>query len=148
MVLQRRKPVPVWGWASPGERITIALNGQTKTVKTGKDGTWRVRLDPMEAGGPYRMTVAGKSNTVTFSDVLLGEVWVCSGQSNMEWPLAAATNGKEEIRQANHPTIRQLLVQKDLSLLPKDDIAGEWAVCSPATAVYGCGLFLRPETAK
>ena len=96
MVLQRRKPLPVWGWASPGERITIVLNGQTKTVKTAKDGTWRVRLDPMEAGGPYQMTVAGKSNTVTFSDVLLGEVWVCSGQSNMEWPLAASANGKKK----------------------------------------------------
>ena len=150
MVLQRRKPLPVWGWASPGERITIALNGQTKTVKTAKDGTWRVRLDPMEAGGPYQLTVAGKSNTVTFSDVLLGEVWVCSGQSNMEWPLAASANGKEEVRQANHPTIRQLLVKKDLSLTPKDDIAGEWAVCSPATAAQftAVGYFFAKKLQK
>ncbi len=134
MVLQRRKPVPVWGWAGAGEKITVTLNGQTKTAKAAKDGTWRVRLDPMEAGGPYQLIVSGKGNSITLTDVLLGEVWVCSGQSNMEWPLIAATNGKEEVRRTNYPTIRQLLVKKDLSLTPKDDVSGEWSVCSPATA--------------
>jgi sialate O-acetylesterase len=134
MVLQRRKPLPVWGWASAGEKITITLNGQRKTAKAAKDGTWRVRLDPMEAGGPYQMIVSGKDNSITLVDVLLGEVWVCSGQSNMEWPLIAAANGKEEVQRANYPTIRQLLVKKDLSLTPKEDVSGEWAVCSPATA--------------
>ncbi|MCK8490593.1 sialate O-acetylesterase [Spirosoma sp. RP8] len=134
MVLQRRKPVPVWGWADAGEKVTVTFNNQTKTVKAGKEGKWKVLLDPMEAGGPYQLTVKGKTNAVSFDDVLLGEVWVCSGQSNMEWPLQAATNGKEEAKEANYPTIRQLSVKKAVSLTPKDDIEGEWAVCSPKTA--------------
>ncbi|QJW90948.1 sialate O-acetylesterase [Spirosoma taeanense] len=134
MVLQRRKPVPVWGWADAGEKVTVLFNNQTKTAKAGKDGKWKVSLDPMEAGGPYQMLVKGKANTITIDDVLSGEVWICSGQSNMEWPLAAANNAKEEIKAANYPQIRQLLVKKDISLAPKDDIEGEWAVCNPETA--------------
>lgn len=134
MVLQRRKPVPVWGWGEAGEKVTVTLNGQTKTAKTGKDGKWRVSLAPMEAGGPYQLVVQGRKNTVTFDDVLTGEVWVCSGQSNMEWSLSATANGKEEIRAANYPQIRHLAVKKDKSLTPKDDIEGDWTVCSPQTA--------------
>jgi sialate O-acetylesterase len=90
MVLQRRKPVPVWGWADAGEKVTVTLANQTKTGKAGKDGQWRINLDAMEAGGPYQLVVKGKKNTVTFDDVLTGEVWICSGQSNMEWPLRLA----------------------------------------------------------
>ncbi len=134
MVLQRRKPVPVWGWASPSETVTVTLNKQTKSVKAGKDGKWRVALDPMEAGGPYQMLVKGKTNTVTFDDVLAGEVWICSGQSNMEWPLSAAANGKEEVKTANYPTIRQLLVKKETSLALNDNLEGSWSVCTPQTA--------------
>ncbi|UFH56899.1 sialate O-acetylesterase [Spirosoma sp. KNUC1025] len=134
MVLQRRKAVPVWGWADAGEKVSVTFNSQTKIVKAGKDGKWRVTLDPMEAGGPYQMLVKGKTNTVTFDDVLMGEVWVCSGQSNMEWPLIAASNGKEEIKTANYPTIRQLLVKKEVSLTPNDNFEGSWTVCSPLTA--------------
>ncbi len=134
MVLQRRKPVPVWGRADAGEKITVTFANQTKTVKTGKDGKWRVSLDPLEAGGPYQMVVRGKKNVVTFDDVLAGEVWICSGQSNMEWPLASATNGKAESKLANYPQIRQLEVSKAMSLTPASDIRGEWTVCSPATA--------------
>ena len=134
MVLQRRKPVPVWGWADVGEKITVTLANQTKTAKAGKDGQWRVSLDPMEAGGPFQMVVRGKKNNVTFDDVLAGEVWICSGQSNMEWPLKSATNGKAEIKMANYPKIRQLAVGKAMSLTPTSDIEGNWTVCSPATA--------------
>lgn len=134
MVLQRRKLVPVWGWASPSETVTVTLNKQTKSVKAGKDGKWRVALDPMEAGGPYQMLVKGKTNTVTFDDVLAGEVWICSGQSNMEWPLSAAANGKEEVKTANYPTIRQLLVKKETSLALNDNLEGSWSVCTPQTA--------------
>ncbi|GAB3993743.1 sialate O-acetylesterase [Spirosoma daeguense] len=134
MVLQRRRPVPVWGWADSGEKVTVSLNNQTKTVKAAKDGKWQVMLDPMEAGGPYQMLVKGKTNTVTFDDILMGEVWVCSGQSNMEWPLSAAANAKTEIAAANYPNIRQLLVKKVVSLTPKEDIEGSWTVCSPETA--------------
>jgi sialate O-acetylesterase len=134
MVLQRRKPVPVWGWADPGEKVTVSFNSQTKGIKAGKDGKWTISLDPMEAGGPYQMTVAGKKNSVSFDDVLLGEVWICSGQSNMEWQLQSAINGKEEVKAANYPNIRHLMVKKAVSLTPKDDIEGTWTVCSPQTA--------------
>ena len=134
MVLQRRKPVPVWGWADAGEKVTVTLANQTKTAKTGKDGQWRISLDPMEAGGPFQLVVKGKRNAVTFDDVLAGEVWICSGQSNMEWPLQSATNGKQESKTANYPQIRQLAVSKAMSLTPVSDIMGEWTVCSPATA--------------
>ncbi|GAB3553839.1 sialate O-acetylesterase [Spirosoma fluminis] len=134
MVLQRRKPLSIWGWADAGEKVTVTLNNQVKTSKAGSDGTWRLTLDPMEAGGPYQLVVKGKKNSISVDDVLLGEVWVCSGQSNMEWPLSAAANGPKEIRAANFPQIRQLAVKKAMSLTPKDDIDGEWTVCSPATA--------------
>lgn len=134
MVLQRRKPVPVWGWADPNEKVTVTLNNQTKTGKAGKDGKWRLHLDPLEAGGPYQFAVRGKNNAILYDDVLVGDVWVCSGQSNMEWPLGAATNAKEEVKAASYPQIRQLLVKKTISLSPKEDVEGEWDVCSPATA--------------
>lgn len=134
MVVQRRKPVPVWGWADAAEKVTVTLANQTKTTKAGKDGAWRVSLDPMEAGGPYQMVVKGRKNAVTFNDVLAGEVWICSGQSNMEWPLRSATNGKAEGKTANYSKIRQLEVSKAMSLTPASDIKGEWTVCSPETA--------------
>ncbi|AKD58615.1 hypothetical protein SD10_17985 [Spirosoma radiotolerans] len=150
MVLQRRKPVPVWGWAEAGEKVTVTLNNQTKTTKAGKDGKWRVTLDAMEAGGPYQLLVKGKRNTVTFDDVLAGEVWICSGQSNMEWPLAAAANAKTEIPVANYPNIRQLLVKKDISLTPKDNIEGSWSVCTPASAPQftAVGYFFAKQLQK
>lgn len=134
MVLQRRKPVPVWGWADAGEKVTVTLGTQTKTAKADAQGRWRVTLDAQEAGGPYQLTVRGKKNIVLLDDVLLGEVWVCSGQSNMEWRLAQANNAPAEIRAANFPQIRQFLVKKAISLTPKTDLEGTWSVCSPETA--------------
>ena len=134
MVLQRRKPVPVWGWAAPNERVTVQFANQAKTTKAAPDGRWQINLDAMEAGGPFVLTVKGAKNTIELTDVLLGEVWICSGQSNMEWRVAQTNNARAEIRVAKYPTIRQFLVKKDLSLTPKDDIAeGSWAVCSPQT---------------
>ena len=83
MVLQQKQKDKVWGWAEPGEEVTVTIADQTKTAKAGEDGKWSVTLDPLPAGGPHTLTVAGK-NTVTFDDVLVGEVWLCSGQSNMQ----------------------------------------------------------------
>jgi sialate O-acetylesterase len=142
--------VPIWGWADPSEKVTVTLNNQLKTVKAGKDGKWRVTLDAMEAGGPYQLLVKGKNNTVAFDDVLTGEVWVCSGQSNMEWPLGAAANAKTEIPVANFPNIRQLLVKKELSLTPKDNIEGSWSVCTPQTAPQftAIGYFFAKQLQK
>jgi len=84
MVLQRNVPVPVWGWADANEKIEVRFNHQVKTVKAGKDGKWLLYLDPENAGGPYTLIIKGK-NLVQVNNVLVGEVWICSGQSNMEW---------------------------------------------------------------
>src|SRR5215212_9296253 len=87
MVLQRDVPLPVWGTARPGEAVTVTLNNQSDTATADGDGRWQVTLPPASAGGPFALTVAGPNNSVQLTDVLVGEVWVCSGQSNMEWRL-------------------------------------------------------------
>ncbi|MRS64598.1 sialate O-acetylesterase [Larkinella terrae] len=151
MVLQRRKPIPVWGWSDPGEKITIQFNNQTKTAKADKAGKWMLRLDPTEAGGPYALTVRGKRNTVAFDDVLVGDVWVCSGQSNMEWTVKSSFNTAKEIQEANYPLIRHFKVPHDLSLTPKDDLlGGEWKPCTPETAgdFTAVGYFFARELQK
>ncbi len=137
MVLQRNKPVPVWGWADAGEKVTVELSRdgitrQTKTVKAGKDGKWITQLNPSEAGGPYQMVVKSKKNSIILSDILFGEVWICSGQSNMGWTVQASDNAEEEIRNANYPMIRHLAVPREMSLTPNEDISkGEWKLATP-----------------
>ncbi|HYG37355.1 MAG TPA: sialate O-acetylesterase [Cytophagales bacterium] len=133
MILQRNQPIPVWGWADKNEKITVQFNKQSKTTKAGKDGKWKINLEPEKAGGPFNLTVKGK-NTITIKNVLVGEVWVCSGQSNMEWPVSASNNAAKEIRQANYPQIRHFLVQKDVAVTPKEDIKGNsaWEAATPA----------------
>ncbi|RRA97768.1 sialate O-acetylesterase [Larkinella rosea] len=151
MVLQRRKPIPVWGWSDPSEKITVQFNNQTKTAKADKTGKWLLRLDPTEAGGPYVLTVRGKRTTISFDDVLVGEVWVCSGQSNMEWVVKSSSNAAREIQEANYPQIRHFKVPHDLSLTPKDDVlGGEWKLCSPETAgdFTAVGYFFARELQK
>src|SRR6516164_8345924 len=86
MVLQRDQKDRVWGWAEPGEEVTVGINGQNKSAKAGADGSWQIILDPMPAGGPHTLSIKGK-NTLALEDVLVGEVWICSGQSNMQWPV-------------------------------------------------------------
>src|SRR5688572_2584084 len=106
MVLQRNKPITLWGWAEPKEKITVQFNQQTKSVQADPSGNWRVVLLPEAAGGPFQLSFKGK-NTITLSNILVGEVWVCSGQSNMEWRLASAKNADQEIKDASYPLIRQ-----------------------------------------
>lgn len=135
MVLQRNKQIPVWGWADAGEKVTIQFNKQEeKTVKADASGKWMIMLEPEKAGGPYTLTVKG-NNTVTYNNVLVGEVWVCSGQSNMEFRVTQAINSEAEIAAANYPQIRHIKVPLTISTTPKDDIeSGDWKVCSPSTA--------------
>jgi hypothetical protein len=90
MVTQRNVEVPVWGWAEPGEEITVTIDQQTKTSRTNADGKWMVRLDSMATGAPRKMTVKGNADSLEVNVILLGEVWLCSGQSNMSWPLTQA----------------------------------------------------------
>ena len=133
MVLQRDKPIAVWGWANANEKITVMFDKQTKTINAGSDGKWLLKLDAEKAGGPYVMTIKA-GNTITISDVLIGEVWVCSGQSNMEFSVRSSVNADKEMAAANYPMIHHFLVAKDVSAKPLDDIkAGDWKVCSPET---------------
>ena len=135
MVLQRDLPVPVWGWADAAEKVSVSFAGQTKMTTAGDDGKWMVKLDPLTANSsPARMTVTG-NNKISLDNVLVGEVWICSGQSNMEWSLNASLNGKAEVSAANHPVIRLFNVPgHTTSPLPKETGAGSWQVCQPRSA--------------
>ncbi len=136
MVLQRNIPLPVWGWADPGEKVTVRLEGSEASTKADKQGAWTVTLPEMTAGGPYRMTVSG-TNTIELTDILVGEVWVCSGQSNMEMGIGAVKFGKEEIAAAHYPKMRLLLVTRATSGHPLNDVSGEWKVCTPENIAQG-----------
>lgn len=139
MVLQRDKPVPLWGWADPGEKVTVLLTDnqrkiQSKTVKADKSGQWKIQLESTAAGGPYQLAINGKKNNIQLEDVLFGEVWICSGQSNMQWTVNVSANAEEEIKNGNHPQIRHFLVPREMSLTPKNDVsAGKWQSASPET---------------
>ena len=133
MVLQRGQPVPIWGWDMPGTEVTVTLGNVKATAKADASGKWRVRLPALPAGGPLTMTVSG-TNSVTLSDILIGEVWLCSGQSNMEWRVRQSANPDEEIAAADHPRIRHIKIQRAPAREPQDDVpAGGWEVCSPQT---------------
>lgn len=133
MVLQRDQPIKIWGWADGGETAEVSFNGQKKKAKAGKDGKWIVQLKPMTFGGPYIMTIKGKGSSIQLSNILIGEVWLCSGQSNMEWVVSNSNSAQEEINNAKYPQIRAFNVIKDLNTKSKDDLKGSWEVCSPAT---------------
>lgn len=131
MVLQQGIAVPVWGWADDGERVTVEFRSQ-KVSAVASGGKWRVQLKPLRAGGPDKFTVTGK-NRIAFNDVLVGEVWVCSGQSNMEWPLRASFNSKPDIDASANPNLRLFTVPKRRTLAPMDDVTGTWQQCGPDT---------------
>jgi sialate O-acetylesterase len=137
MVFQRNKPIAVWGWASPNESIGVVMgNVSDKRVytKADKSGKWIVNLPAREAGGPYTLYVSGKDGSIVLNDILIGEVWVCSGQSNMEWIVRNVRHADMEMASANNPMIRHFKVPLRTSLEPKFDLdAGEWQVGSPAT---------------
>jgi len=132
MVLERDVEVPVWGWANPAEKVTVKLGGQEKTVTACEKGKWTVKLDAMKAGGPFALTVAG-TNTITIEDVLVGEVWVCSGQSNMAMTVSRAKDFDKEQAAADHPQIRMVTIARTPAETPMDDCTGQWLVCSPET---------------
>jgi sialate O-acetylesterase len=140
MVLQEGTTIPVWGTADPGEAVTVTLGDQTAKATGDSSGKWRVDLKSIASAKPLTMTVVGK-NTVTFSDILPGDVWVCSGQSNMEFNLGGgkygfggAHNADTELPKADQPQIRLFLVAKKIALEPETDVQGKWEVCTPETA--------------
>ncbi|HEU0305518.1 MAG TPA: sialate O-acetylesterase [Lysobacter sp.] len=134
-VVQRDQPLPVWGWATPGAKIEVALDGRSATATAADDGAWRVELPAHGAGGPFELTVReGSGDIVTVRDVLVGDVWLASGQSNMEWPVAQAQDAEKEIAAANDAGIRHFKVPKSWSGQPEARLTGgDWRAASPQT---------------
>jgi sialate O-acetylesterase len=136
MVLQQEMPVVVWGWGQPSETVTVQLAEAKVQVGANERGEWKAVLPARKAGGPYSLVVSG-SSTVRFDDVMVGEVWLCSGQSNMEMGIGAARDGKQEIAAANDSGIRLLMVPKRWLPESQTNIEAAWKVCSPETVAEG-----------
>ena len=133
MVLQRDAEIHLWGWADPEEDITVRFIDQKATTTADDSGYWEVSLDPVGVGGPFSMTVAG-NNTIALEDILMGDVWVCSGQSNMGWPVKNVNDSEKEIAQADFPEIRLFTVPREMATQPQDRLSeGSWQSCSPET---------------
>ena len=137
-VLQQNAKVPVWGTADPNENVTVEFAGQKRSTTADTQGRWQVSLDPMPASAePRDLTITGnlKSQISNFkcASVLVGEVWVCSGQSNMAWPLKQAGNAATETPTANYPKLRMVTVTQKTALFPQSELTGKWVECSPAT---------------
>ena len=136
MVLQQGMEIPVWGWASPGEKITVTIDKAVVSARTNKEGKWALKLPAMNYGGPFKMTVKGK-NLQTFENIMIGEVWICSGQSNMEFYLVNSKNGDAEVAASDYPQIRLFTVKKRISQTPQDQLEdAEWLPCSPTTSPH------------
>ena len=133
MVLQSGAPVPVWGWAGPGEQVRVSMGAQSLNTAADGEGRWRVSLAALPAGGPHTLTVSGE-NDIRIEDVLVGEVWLCSGQSNMEWRLQQSADAEAEMAAAKWPEIRMFIVAHSVADLPQDTCSGAWVVCSPEAA--------------
>ncbi len=135
MVLQQGETVGVWGWANAGEKVNVTFQDKTYSSEAGQDGCWAVKLDSSKADATSKTmlieTASGEKKEL--KNILVGEVWVCSGQSNMQWTVARAKNPKEEIAAANYPEIRLFQVKRVTAAEPQDDCSGKWVVCSPET---------------
>jgi len=149
MVLQQEAEVPVWGWAGAGQEVAVTFCNQSQSTKADETGKWTVKLEALKAGGPFEMTVKA-NNTITLKNILVGEVWVCSGQSNMYFPVLNSANGKEEVAKADYPKIRLFAVDLQVADEPKDDVKGQWDVCNPDTVKFfsAVGYFFGREMHK
>ncbi len=133
MVLQQKQANPIWGWDTPGTEVTVTFAGQTKTAKAGADGKWTVKLDAVPANAqPATIGIKG-TNTRELKNVLVGEVWICSGQSNMQWSVNASWDADLEIATAKYPNIRLISVPQVGTQEPQQDFKGQWVECSPQT---------------
>ena len=133
MVLQRGKANRFWGWSKPGQKVRVEIAGHTVTAVTGSDGRWQAEVKAPAPGGPYTIKITGPEQSVVLHEVLIGDVWLCGGQSNMELGLGRARNGDEEIKSANHPEIRLFIVKQQVSYAPAAVAQGSWKICSPQT---------------
>lgn len=131
LVLQQGKPIVVWGSAAPDENVLVSFAGQTKATQADLDGKWRITLDPLPANAtPAEMVLTGQ-NTLTLKDVLVGEVWICSGQSNMQWTVNKAANAEQEVAAAHFPQIRMFSVERATAMEPATQVKGSWKAASP-----------------
>jgi sialate O-acetylesterase len=134
MVLQRDKPIKIWGAAKSGDEVMVSIGEKKGSALTDKNGRWFITMPAFRAGGPYTVTVKTKKETKIFKDVLMGEVWLCSGQSNMQFRVSQALNAKYEIHRANNPMIRQLNIPNRLSFKPEEFIdSAQWIMSTPET---------------
>lgn len=152
MVLQRDAPVTIWGWAEPGEAITVTMGQTVESTTTADNGSWQVELPAQAADSAPRTIIVKGNNTIELSDVLFGDVWLGSGQSNMEWQLRSSENPEAAIAAASHPQLRLFHIPKTKAATPADDVEAGWKVCAPATVpefsavLYYFGLKLHQET--
>ncbi len=146
MVLQHGRNLAVWGWADPGEDVTVSIAGRSASTRAGSDRRWQVRIGALSPGGPHVLTADGK-NSMTVEDVLVGDVWLCSGQSNMKMAVRGAINAEQEQAGAHYPQIRHFLTASLARSEPQDRCEGNWAVCSPDTvgAFTAAGYFFGRE---
>lgn len=134
MVLQRGKPDTIWGWSEPGDKVSVQVANHTASAVAGADRRWQVRIEPPAAGGPYTLKVSGQHQTTEFRNVMVGDVWLCGGQSNMQFSLMGALTGAADIKTANYPDIRYFTVFGHPSYHPVNVVAGSWKAVSPETA--------------
>mgnify|MGYP006287054223 CR=1 FL=1 len=152
MVFQRGKEIKIWGWADKNERIEVTFNNEKMKTRADRNGDWMVSFPAMEAGGPYEILISA-DNEIKLENILIGDVWICSGQSNMAWSVQRSNNAEEEIRNADYPKIRLLHIDNNFSHTPADDVPEtEWKVCSPESVPsfsavgYFFGRFIHKET--
>lgn len=147
MVLQRNVAIPVWGWASPNEKVEVQFHNQKKVVKANKEGKWTLSLNPENAGGPYLLAIKAK-NKIQIKNVLVGEVWICSGQSNMEWNVGQSDHAKETIANAYNPFIRHIKIDKKIQAIPQNNLnTSGWQICDSTTVsnFTGAGYFFAKK---
>jgi len=131
MVVQRERPIRIWGWDDAGSQVTVSIGDEKVSATAGDDGAWVVELAARPAGDPHQIKITGSSE-VLLDDVLIGEVWLCSGQSNMEWSVAASANAQEEIAAANHPKIRHIKIPHTPADQPQTNVGSDgWKICTP-----------------
>jgi len=149
MVLQRNFATPIWGTATPNQSITLTIAGQTKQATAAADGKWMIKLDPMKEGGPYELTISGPTS-ITYKNVLFGDVWICSGQSNMEWQLKSSKDAPVAINSSANPNLRLFTVKKNPAQTPQTDVTGKWDESSAQTspAFSAVGYFFGLELQK
>jgi sialate O-acetylesterase len=133
MVLQQGKTIIIWGWADPNDQVTVSIGGNSSEASADENGAWTVRLPALKPAGPYSMKIASGSERIDLENILVGEVWVCSGQSNMEWQVQRSVNGEKEIAAAEYPEIRLFHIPRTTSHTPQQNVTAEWDVCSPET---------------